>query len=265
MVAILPTHQRAEIARAVKAMYTEVALQPELGFHFPTGRAAAHAVGYSDELLTVVPEAALAAFAGVGCPFQDVPLAPGETVLDVGAGSGTDAFIAAAAVGPHGRVIAFDVTSAMLERLNLTAARAHIENVETLLGDAEAIPLLDATVDVITTNGALNLVLNKKVAFAEIFRVLRAGGRLQLADVVLGQPVTDSCRADPRLWVECIVGATLESKLLGLLLDAGFREIEVLRRIDYFAASPSADTREIARALHADALVLQARKPNGRP
>lgn len=261
MVAILQAHQRDEIARAVRAMYTTVARAPESDFHFPIGRPAAALVGYSDALLNTAPVSALASFAGVGCPFDAKVIRAGDTVLDVGAGSGTDSFIAGAQVGPSGRVIALDLTRAMLERLARTAKDAGSHNVETLLADAEAVPLPDASVDVVTSNGALNLVLDKRRAFAELFRVLRPGGRLQLADVVLGKPVTDSCRADPRLWVECVVGATLEPSLFDLLRTAGFIDIELLRRLNYFAASPSHDTREIAAALNAQAIVLRARRP----
>jgi len=242
-------------------MYTSVARAPESDFHFPVGRPAASLLGYRDELLDDVPPAALASFAGVACPFDAEAIGMGDTVLDVGAGSGTDTFIAARLVGRTGRVVALDVTPAMLERLDGSARRAGLRNVTPLLADAEAIPLPDACVDVVTSNGAINLVLDKPRAFAEIFRVLRPGARLQLADVILGKPVTDSCRADPRLWVECVVGATLEDGLFTLLRHAGLTDARLLRRLDYFAASPSADTREIASALNAQAIVLSARRP----
>jgi SAM-dependent methyltransferase len=262
VVAILKAHQRDEITRAVRAMYTTVACDPEAGYHFPIGRAAAALVGYPDPLLDSAPPSALQSFAGVACPFEAAAIRAGDTVLDIGSGSGTDSFIAAGLAGPRGRVIALDLTRAMLDRLAHAARRARVTNVEPLLADAEAVPLPDASVDTVTSNGALNLVPDKRRAFAELFRVLRPGGRMQLADVVLGKPVTDSCRADPRLWVECVVGATLEESLIALMRDAGFVEIEVLRRLDYFAASPSADTREIAAALNAQSVVLHARRGN---
>ncbi|MGH7500466.1 MAG: methyltransferase domain-containing protein [Longimicrobiales bacterium] len=265
MVAILEAHRREEITQAVQAMYTAVARVPDTGFHFPVGASAATLVGYSNDLLDPLPQPVLAAFAGVGCPFEAGVIRAGDIVLDVGSGSGADALIASAMVGPAGRVIALDLTYAMLERLTRTATAAGIDNVEALHCDAEAIPLPDASIDVVTSNGALNLVPDKPRAFAEIFRVLRAGGRLQLADVVLGNPVTDSCRADPRLWVECVVGATLEPVLFELLSNAGFHDIEVIRRIDYFAASSSAETRAIAAALNAQAIVLRARPRDAPP
>ena len=261
MVAILEGRQRTEIAEAVRVMYTAVARAPEAGFHFPVGRPAASLLGYADEVLDDVPPAALVSFAGVACPFEAEAIGLGDTVLDIGAGAGTDTFIAATLVGQSGRVVALDLTSAMLERLAGTARRAGVRNITTLLADAEAIPLPDECVDVVTSNGAINLVLDKRRAFAEVFRVLRPGGWLQLADVILGKPVTDSCRADPRLWVECVVGATLENGLFTLLRDAGLTDVQLVRRLDYFAASPSADTRELASALNAQAIVLSARRP----
>jgi arsenite methyltransferase len=210
MVAILPAYQRKEITRAVQTMYTAVAREPRQAFHFPVGRAAARAVGYPDNFIELVPEAALESFAGVGCPFHAAVIHAGDVVLDVGSGSGTDVLIARHIVGDAGRVVALDVTNAMLERLRATARRQSINSITALRGDAEAIPLPDASIDVVTSNGALNLVFDKKRALREIWRVLRPGGSLQLADIVLGQPVTDACRADPKLWVECVVGATLE-------------------------------------------------------
>lgn len=260
MVAILKAHQRDEITRAVRAMYTTVACDPGAGFHFPTGHTAAALVGYPDALLETAPRSALASFAGVACPFEAAAIRSGDTVLDIGSGSGTDAFIAAGLAGPRGRVLALDLTRAMVERLSHAARLAGVTNVDALLADAEALPLPDASVDAVTSNGALNLVPDKRRAFAELFRVLRPGGRVQLADVVLGKPVTDSCRADPRLWVECVVGATLEHSLIALMREAGFVDIEVLRRLDYFAASPSPDTREIATALNAQSIVLRAQR-----
>jgi SAM-dependent methyltransferase len=261
MVAILHARQRSEIAAAVQAMYGAVATAPDDDFHFPTGRAAATFVGYPDALLGSVPAPALAAFAGVGCPFDAHVLRDGDIVLDVGAGSGTDAMIAAGVVGSAGRVVALDLTRAMLDRLVCTARVAGVHNVSAVLADAVEIPLPSQSIDVVTSNGALNLVLDKRRAFAELFRVLRPGGRLQLADIVLGKPVTDACRADPRLWVECVVGATMETQLLGLLHDAGFRDVALLGRLNYFEASTSSFTREIAAALNAQAIVLSARRP----
>jgi TusA-related sulfurtransferase len=130
-----------------------------------------------------------------------------------------------------------------------------------LEGNAEQIPLPDASVDVVTSNGVLNLLPDKPRALAEIHRVLRRGGRLQLADIALGRPLTGDCLSDPRLWAECVVGATQEDEYIGLLRDARFEVAEVLGRFDYFSASTSAETRSIARSFNACSIVLRAMKP----
>jgi arsenite methyltransferase len=174
MVAIL-SNQREVIFDAVRRMYTDVALVPEREFHFPTGRDACEFVGYPAEELDRLPKVAVESFAGVGYPFAAAVIRSGDTVLDIGSGSGTDAFIAAGLVGPGGRVIGLDLTEAMRDKLRANAAAAGAANLEVLAGNAEAIPLPDASVDVVSSNGVLNLVPDKPRAIREIARVLRAG------------------------------------------------------------------------------------------
>ncbi|GGX66495.1 MerC family mercury resistance protein [Saccharospirillum salsuginis] len=259
MVAILGyTHD--QIRTAVRQMYTAVAERPRTPFHFLVGRHAGEVLGYPDDLLDALPEPQLESFAGVGYPFRAQAVCAGDTCLDIGAGAGTDSLIAAGQVGARGRVIALDMTPAMAHKLRNGARRAGFDNVQVVQGSAEAIPLDDESVDVITSNGALNLVPDKRRAVAEMFRVLRPGGRLQIADVVIGRPVTVDCHSDPRLWVECVVGATPEDQFLALFRDAGFEDIDVLRRFDYFSHSPSAQTREIAAAFGACAIEVGMRR-----
>ena len=243
---------------AVQTMYTAVARDPTRGFHFPTGRAACTFVGYPDAVLDLVPAPVIESFAGVGYPFAAGVIRPGHAVLDIGSGSGTDAMIAAGMTGSAGRVIGVDLTPAMLSRTR-GAARSGASTIHFLGGDAERLPLPDASADVVTTNGVLNLVPDKRRAVAEIFRVLRRGGHAQIADIVLGKPVSDACRRDPRLWAECVVGATLEHDYIDMFRSCGFA-VTVLSRFDYFAGSASAETREIAAALGAQSLVLRASK-----
>ena len=254
MVAIL-SNQRRAILDAVQAMYADVARYPARGFHFPTGRSCCVTLGYPEALLDVVPDGVIESFAGVGYPFAADAIRSRDTVLDIGSGPGTDALIARSIAGPTGRVIALDMTPAMLDKMNATGRM-----IELLEADAEALPIGDGSVDVVTSNGVLNLVPNKRRAIAEIFRVLRPGGRVQLADIVLGKPVSEACKADPRLWAECVVGATLEGVYADMFRAAGFSGIKVLFHLDYFAASPSAQTREIAAALGAQSVVLRATK-----
>jgi SAM-dependent methyltransferase len=260
MVAIL-SNQREVIFDAVRRMYTEVALMPAREFHFPTGRRACEFVGYPAEQLDRLPAAAIESFAGVGYPFAAGVITSGDTVLDIGSGSGTDALIAAGLVGPDGRVICLDLTEAMRDKLRATAAAAGAGNLELLAGNAEAVPLPDASVDVVTSNGVLNLVPDKARAIREVARVLRPGGWLQLADIVVTTLPSEACRSHPELWAECIVGATTAESYAAEFATAGLGEVEVLIRSDYFSGSCNAETRQVAGSFGAHAVVLRARKP----
>ena len=260
MVAIL-SNQPEVILDAVRRMYTDVALAPDREFHFPTGRHACELVGYPVEELDQLPPVALESFAGVGYPFAAGVIRPGDIVLDIGSGSGTDAFLAARLVGPAGRVVGLDLTEAMRHKLLGNAARARVGNVEVLAGNAEEIPLPAAAVDVVTSNGVLNLVPDKLRAIREIARVLRPGGRLQLADIVVETCPSEACRAHPELWAECVVGATTAETYLAEFAAAGLRGLEVLARQDYFAHSCSAETRKVAASFGAHSLVLRGHKP----
>lgn len=259
MVSVL-SNQREVILDAVRTMYTEVAAHPEREFHFPTGRAACKLVGYPASQLDQLPSAALQSFAGVGYPFVADVIRAGDTVLDIGSGSGTDVLLASRLVGAGGHVIGLDMTAAMRDKLAANAALAGADNVTVLPGTAEEIPLPEASVDVVTSNGVLNLVPDKGKAFREIARVLRPGGRLQLADIVVGTLPSDACRAKPELWAECIVGATRQEDYLAMLIDAGFDSVEVLGELDYFAASGNEETRKVAGSFNAHTVVLRARR-----
>jgi len=260
MVAILG-FSKERITGAVQAMYARVAARPDAPFHFPLGRDLCRAVGYPEERLEGVPPRVVDRFAGVGCPFHEGAIRPGDTVLDLGSGSGTDAFIAGALAGPEGRVWALDLTLPMLRGLRRAAREAGLDNVRTLQGDAEHLPLHDASVDVVTSNGALNLVPDKRRAFAELFRVLRPEGRVQLADVVISRPVPLGGRRDPELWAQCVVGASVDEDYLAWFREAGFADVEVAREHDYFALSPSPETRRIASSLGARAVEVTMRRP----
>lgn len=259
MVAIL-SDQREVIFDAIRRMYSDLALSPSREYHFPTGRRACEFVGYPAELLDRLPEAAVESFAGVGYPFAAAVIRPGDTVLDIGSGSGTDALIAVLQVGPRGRVLGMDLTPAMRDKLRATAAATGVTNLEVLAGNAEAIPLPAASVDVVTSNGVLNLVPEKQAAFREIVRVLRPGGRLQLADIVVETLPSAACRSQPELWAECIVGAITADWYVAGFEAAGLRGIEVLGRQDYFSGSGNEETRKVAGSVGAHSIVLRGRK-----
>lgn len=260
MVAVLGFN-REQILDAVRAMYTDVARQPERVFHFPTGRSACIFVGYPESWLDALPESAVESFAGVGFPFRAEIIGPGDSVLDVGSGSGTDVLSAARLVERDGIVFALDMTPAMLDKLRGNIERAGAANVRVVEGNAESIPLPDESIDVVTSNGVLNLVPNKTRAFEEIVRVLRPGGRVQIADIVVSKPIGESSRANPKLWAECVVGASVEEDYLEMFRSAGLCDVTILRGFDYFSGSSNADTRRIAGALGAKAIEVRMQRP----
>ena len=188
------------LRRDIQEKYTEVATSPELEFHFHHGRPLAKILEYSDDLLEGLPEAAVESFAGVGNPFSLGKIAPGETVLDIGSGSGFDCFIAAKMVGPNGRVIGVDMTDAMLKKSRETADELGLTQLEFKKGFAEELPVPDNSVDVIISNGVLNLTPDKYASFVEVNRVLKPGGRLYIADVVVYKPVPDAAKEIVDLW-----------------------------------------------------------------
>lgn len=259
MVAIL-SDQREVILDAVRRMYSSVANEPQRKFHFPTGRPACEFVGYPESELDALPPSAIESFAGVGYPFVAGVIQPGDTVLDLGSGSGTDTLIASRMTGPTGKVFAMDMTEAMHEKLRANVAMARVSNVEALEGNIESIPLPDACVDVVTSNGVLNLVPDKSKAIREIARVLRPGGFLQLSDIVVDTLPSEACRAQPDLWAECVVGATTVATYVEEFSAVGLDQIETLNSLDYFAGSSSAETRKVAGSFGAHSFVLRARR-----
>jgi len=189
------------LRREVTAMYASVAAAPEGTFHFHRGpEYAARTLGYDADALAQLPNDVTARFAGIGNPHAIAPLPAGATVLDVGCGAGTDLLLAALRVGPKGAAIGIDMTEAMRAVAVDGAKVCGLTNVEVREGDAAALPVDDRSVDVVISNGVLNLVPEKERAIAEMARVLKLGGRLQIADITIGEQLPESAVRDIDLW-----------------------------------------------------------------
>ncbi len=189
-----------ELQSEIKKEYASVALDPGKGYHFHTGRAALSRLGYEEHLYEGLPEATIASFAGTGNPFSLGPIHPGETVVDIGSGSGLDPLIAARMVGPAGQVIGFDMTPEMLDVARAGVAETGMTNVEFREGYAESLPLPDGFADVVTSNGVLNLMLDKVATLREWFRILKPNGRLQVGDILVQRAIPPDALEDISLW-----------------------------------------------------------------
>jgi len=217
----------------------------------PVADQVAEYVGYTRSELDALPEGANL---GLGCgnPLAHAAPRPGEVVLDLGAGAGMDAFLAAREVGPTGRVIGVDMTPEMLEKARANAARAGVQNVEFRLGEIEHLPVADASVDLIISNCVINLSPEKDQVFREAFRVLKPGGRLVVSDLVLVRPLSDEVRRSVEAYVGCVAGAALREDYLRAIGGAGFQDIEVVEERNYGDAALFGDAewmREAARAV----------------
>lgn len=248
------------VINAVQEMYEDVAACPTKDFHFPTGRISCLHLGYSEEELDALPATAVESFAGVGYPFLADVIEPGDTVVDIGSGSGADVLVAALKTGSSGRVYGIDMTPAMIAKARENIGKAGLNNIEILEGRADDLPLDDRSADVVTSNGVFNLVPDKEKAFREVYRILKAGGSIQIADIVLSKPVSPKSKSNAQLWAECIVGAEPVGEYLDLIRSAGFEKVTVIDRLDYFARSSNEDTKKAAKGLGAHTIVLAGRK-----
>ncbi len=184
----------------VKSKYREVAADPTRTYHFHTGRGLARRLGYEDDAVDALPDRAVESFAGVANPFALRRLAPGERLVDIGSGAGFDSFLAAAQVGPTGRVVGVDMTPEMLEKSAATGTELGLDHVDFRAGLAESVPMEDSWADVVISNGVINLCADKHAVLSEIRRVLRPGGWLQFADIANGLPVPEGALRDIDLW-----------------------------------------------------------------
>jgi len=216
----------------VKDMYRHVAREDEAALHFEVGRGLAEHLGYPPELLDAIPAEALASFAGVGCHLDFAGLRPGESVLDLGSGSGTDVFCAAVLVGESGRVVGVDMTDEQIAKASSLRDRDGFANVEFVQSRIEELPFDDGAFDVVISNGVINLAPAKSRVFVEAARVLRPGGRFAVADIVSGKPLKERTRRNVELWAACIAGAIPRHDYLDGLEAAGMR-VKDVQKNDY--------------------------------
>jgi SAM-dependent methyltransferase len=227
------TFDAKDLESRVKAMYRKVAEDPHGEFHFEMGRAMAERLGYAPADLDRVPAEAIESFAGVGYYFDLAALKDGETVVDLGSGSGMDTFVAAWKVGPQGHVIGIDMTDAQLDKAERLRAAAGFSNVNYRKGYIDKTPCADRSADVVISNGVINLAPDKAVVFHEAVRILKPGGRLAIADIVTDAqlPETVTCNAD--LWAACIGGAMQRDDYRRAIETAGLRVKSVRENTGY--------------------------------
>jgi arsenite methyltransferase len=220
------------LAAEVKDMYRHVARGEETELHFEVGRNLAEHLGYAGELLDAIPAEALASFAGVGHHLDLAALQPGQAVLDLGSGSGTDVFCAAVLVGESGHVVGVDITDEQLAKAARLRDREGFSQVRFVEAHIEELPFDDASFDAVLSNGVVNLSPAKGRVFAEAARVLRPGGRLAIADIVSGRPLKERTRRNVELWAACIAGAIPRRNYLEAIEAQGLHVREV-RENDY--------------------------------
>jgi len=251
-----------EIKQAVRERYAEIVLQPtasgccspaasagDSGCCAGDGCGPAEAPGSLAASYAHLPGYVPEADYGLGCglPTEIARLAPGQTVLDLGSGAGNDVFVARAVVGEAGRVIGVDMTEAMINRARTNAEKLGFTNVEFRLGEIEALPVEAGSVDVVVSNCVLNLVPDKRRAFAEIHRVLKPGGHFSISDIVTEGELPDEIRTSMAAYAACVGGAVDRADYLGLVAEAGFVNVQVARE------------HETARLNTADGSAVRAR------
>lgn len=229
-----------DLEQKVKAMYKDVAEKPKEEFHFEMGRNMAERLGYPADTLNAIPAEAIDSFAGVGYYFHYADLKPGESVVDLGSGSGMDTFFAARKVGEDGRVVGIDMTDAQLAKSNTLRKKSDIKNVTYLKGYIQAAPCENESFDAVISNGVVNLAPDKNKVFKEAARLLKPGGRLALADIVTETRLPEGISCDATLWAACIGGALQQDDYLNAIRSAGFIIEQVKDNPEYHFLSDSA-------------------------
>jgi 2-polyprenyl-3-methyl-5-hydroxy-6-metoxy-1,4-benzoquinol methylase len=229
-----------QLRAKVKEMYKSVAEQPQGTFHFEMGRELAQRLGYPAAQLDRLPVQAIESFAGVGYHLGLATLAPGERVLDMGSGSGTDAFLAWLGVSSGGQVIGIDMTDEQLAKARRLAADAGFAGVGFEKAYIEEVPVETGSVDVVISNGVINLCADKQAVLTEIARVLKPGGRMAISDIVTEKQLTEAIICDVNLWASCIGGAMQQDDYQNGIEDAGLKVSQLQENPQYGFISSSA-------------------------
>ena len=245
--------------REVKNVYRDVATAPDEDYHFEMGRGLAERLGYPPDVLDQIPAEALDSFAGVGYHFDLASLEAGDQVLDLGSGSGTDAFFAATQVGASGSVTGVDMTDEQLEKARRLRDEAGLENVTFEQSYIEDVPFDAETFDVVVSNGVINLSPEKERVFEEAYRVLEPGGVMALSDIISETRMPDSIKTNADLWAACIGGAMQINDYTTEIEDAGFEVVELRENPQYEFISDQA--ANACQKYGVKSVSLAARKP----
>jgi arsenite methyltransferase len=259
---ITPTTVDAvDLEQRVKSMYKAVAENPHAEFHFEMGRVMAERLGYAAEVLDYIPAAAIDSFAGVGYYFHYANLKAGESVIDLGSGSGMDTFYAAQLVGKRGRVVGINMTAEQLDKSRDLLNNSDFENITYQQAYIQATECEDESFDAVISNGVFNLAPNKHAVFKEAARLLEPGGRIALADIVTNSRLPKGITCDATLWAACIGGAMQQNDYLQAIRNAGFIVEQVRDNLEYQFISDSAQgaTREFG----VKSISVLARKADG--
>lgn len=251
-----------KLREMVRAEYDRVAREPTGNFHFHRGpEYACGVLKYNLEELATIPAESTACFAGVGNPHRIGPIESAEIVLDIGCGAGMDLMLAARRIGPSGKAIGVDMTPSMLELAKRAALKAGLwENIEVRRGIAEELPVESESVDVVISNGVFNLLPAKDRAFREVYRVLRRGGRLYLADVVVQRELSLEARSDVDLWTACIGGALPDAELCEITADVGLLDGKIVERFECYEGTSA--KAKLSKDLFVQGVNFFARKPS---
>ena len=222
-----PTVDRKDLEKRVKDMYRKVALNPEVEYHFEMGRALAERLGYPPAMLDKISADAINSFAGVGYYFDLLQLQEGETVVDLGSGSGLDVFYAAQEVGALGEVIGIDMTDEQLDKSAALRDKDGLSQVIFYKSYIEDLPVISNSIDAVISNGVINLSSEKAKVFQEAARILKQGGRLAISDIVTTHKLPENISCNATLWAACIGGAMQLDDYLELIFEAGFTVVEI--------------------------------------